>query len=373
MPAADDRRYMLRALVLACRGEGFVEPNPMVGCVLVRGGAVVGEGWHQRFGGPHAEIEALRAAGDAAQGATAYVTLEPCCHTGKTPPCTQALIAAGVARVVAACTDPNPQVDGQGLAELAAAGIEVAHSVCEAEAADLIAPFAMLSTHGRPWIIAKWAMSLDGRLAAASGDSKWISGEASRAIVHQLRGRVDAILVGRGTVAADDPLLTARPPGPRTATRIVLGSQATLPLDSQLVRTASEAPVLVAAAADAPADRTGALRNRGVEVWQSKSNDSPARLQELLAELGRRQMTNVLVEGGAKTLSAFFAANLVDEVHAFIAPKLLGGPPTHVITSAGAVAMAEAMRLHVGAITRSGEDAYLHYRVPSQARRRDSP
>jgi diaminohydroxyphosphoribosylaminopyrimidine deaminase/5-amino-6-(5-phosphoribosylamino)uracil reductase len=366
MPAPDDRRYMLRALELARRGEGHVEPNPMVGCVLVRGGAVVGEGWHQRFGGPHAEIDALRAAGDAAQGATAYVTLEPCCHTGKTPPCTQALIAAGVARVVAACRDPNPAVNGQGLAQLAAAGIEVAHGVCEAEAADLIAPFAMLTTNGRPWIIAKWAMSLDGRLAAANGDSKWISGEASRAIVHQLRGRVDAILVGRGTVAADDPLLTARPRGPRTATRIVLDSQATLPLDSQLVRTASEAPVLLAAAADAPAERCDALRRRGVEVWQSPAADRVARLHELAAELGRRQLTNVLVEGGAKTLSAFFAANLVDEVHAFIAPKLIGGPPSHVITGAGAANIADALQIHNLTLQQSGEDTYVHGRVPNR-------
>src|SRR5688572_23757876 len=177
-----DRRHMGRALELARRGEGHVEPNPMVGCVLVKGGEVIGEGWHQKFGGPHAEIEALRAAGEAARGATAYVTLEPCSHIGKTPPCTQALIEAGVERVVAACRDPNPHVQGRGFEELEAAGIKCHPSVLADEAADLIAPFTKLVTTGRPWVIAKWAMTLDGKIATRTGDSRWISGEESRAV-----------------------------------------------------------------------------------------------------------------------------------------------------------------------------------------------
>ena len=188
-----------------------MEPNPLVGCVIAHGARVLGEGWHERFGGPHAEVAALAAAGPAARGATAYVTLEPCCHYGKTPPCSEALVAAGLARVVVAQADPFPQVAGGGLAQLRAAGIAVEVGLLEAAARQLNAPYLKLVTQGRPWVIAKWAMTLDGRIATQTGSSQWISNAASRAMVHRLRGRVDAILVGRGTAAADDPLLTARP------------------------------------------------------------------------------------------------------------------------------------------------------------------
>ena len=202
-------------MALAVRGQGAVEPNPMVGCVLVRGGRVVGEGWHKRFGGPHAEVEALRAAGRAARGATAYVSLEPCCHFGKTPPCTDALIAAGVSRVVAAMRDPFPKVRGRGRRLLEAAGIKVGMGLCEAEAMRLNAPYLKRQRTGRPWVILKWAQSVDGRIATRTGDSKWISSEDSRAQAHDLRGRVDAVIVGVGTVRADDPLLTCRHGRPR--------------------------------------------------------------------------------------------------------------------------------------------------------------
>ncbi len=363
MTADDDRRFMARALELARRGEGLVEPNPMVGCVLVRDALVVGEGWHQQFGGPHAEVEALAAAGKAACGAVAYVTLEPCCHTGKTPPCTQALIAAGVSRVVAACVDPNPAVSGGGLEALAAAGIVVDVGVRGDEAAELTAPFAKLVAQHRPWVIAKWAMTLDGKLAAGSGDSRWISGEASRAFVHQMRGRVDALLVGRGTAAADDPLLTARPPGARTATRIVLDSKASLALDSQLVRTARNAPVLVAVGPHALAESCGELATRGVEVWQSSAPDRIGRLAELLDELGRRQMTNLLVEGGAEVFGALVDLDAIDEVHAFIAPRIVGGAGPSPVARLGFDAMAAALRLAVTSVERSGEDVHIRGRV----------
>ena len=234
-----DLWHMRRALELAAQGQGAVEPNPMVGCVIARGAEILGEGWHRRFGGAHAEVEALKLAGERARGATVYVTLEPCCHHGKTPPCTRAILDAGVARVVAAMPDPFPQVAGGGLAELRAAGIEVQSGVLEEEARKLNAPYLKLLSTGRPWIIAKWAMTLDGKIATAAGDSRWISCLDSRSIVHQLRGRVDAIVVGRGTAAADDPLLTARPPGPRTAMRIVVDTRASLSPQSQLVRTAA--------------------------------------------------------------------------------------------------------------------------------------
>lgn len=255
---AFDEYLMRRALELARRGEGRAEPNPMVGAVLAApvdngiGGPIIAEGWHAACGGPHAERVALSAAGTAARGGTLAVTLEPCCHHGKTGPCTDAIIAAGIARVIVATRDPFPAVNGGGIDALRRAGIEVRMGVCEPESRRLIAPFRMLIEQRRPWLIAKWAMSLDGRVATASGMSRWISAEPSRAIVHELRGRMDGILCGIGTVLADDPLLTARPVGPRQALRIVLDTAARLPIESRLVHTAREVPVLVATGPAAP-------------------------------------------------------------------------------------------------------------------------
>ena len=355
---------MARALQLARRGEGQVEPNPMVGCVLVRAGQVVGEGWHQKFGGPHAEIEALAAAGAAARGATAFVTLEPCCHHGKTPPCTQALIAAGVSRVVTGCNDPNPRVAGRGLAELAQAGIEISTGDAAAEARALVAPFRKLTLTGRPWVIAKWAMSLDGKIAAADGSSQWISGPESRAVVHELRGRVDAVVVGRGTAERDDPQLTARPAGPRTAVRIVVDSRASLSLQSKLVATAAEAPVLVAASAEAPPGRVAALRERGVEVLMLAGKSHSERLDELLAELGHRQLTNVLVEGGGGLLGSLLTLQAIDEVYAFVAPKLLGGAASaSPVAGVGAPSIDAAVALERCEATQHGVDTLIHGRI----------
>lgn len=323
-----DTAAMRRALELAGRGAGHVEPNPQVGAVVVAAdGTIVGEGWHAVFGGPHAEVAALAAAGPAARGATLCVTLEPCCHHGKTPPCTAAIIAAGIARVVVATGDPFPAVAGRGITALRVAGIDVETGLLAAEAHRLIAPFRKLVETGTPWVIAKWAMSLDGRLAAPPGADRWISSPESRSLVHALRGRIDAIAVGIGTVLADDPLLTARPPGPRQPLRIVLDSAARLPLAAALVRTAREVPVLVAAGPAAAADRVAALRAAGCEVWQAASDTPSARLRELLAELGRRRLTNLMVEGGAAVLHTLFAAGVVDEIQAFVAPRVIGGDP----------------------------------------------
>lgn len=317
---------MRRALELARRGAGRVEPNPLVGAVIASAtGEVVGEGWHQVFGGPHAEIVALAAAGRTARGATLAVTLEPCCHHGKTPPCTSAIIAAGIARVVVAAGDPFPQVAGGGIAALRAAGVAVEQGLFESEAVRLTAPFRTLVTRGRPWVIAKWAASLDGRLAAAPGGDRWISSPESLILVHELRGRVDGVLVGIGTALADDPLLTARPEGARRALRIVVDSGARLPLESRLVRSAREWPVLVAVGPAAPTERLAALRAAGCEIWQGPEADSGERLESLLQELGRRRLTNLLVEGGAAVLGSLFARGLVDEIHAFTAAKILGG------------------------------------------------
>lgn len=352
---------MERALELARRGEGLVEPNPMVGAVVLDSrGATLGEGWHARFGGPHAEVAALAAAGDAARGATLVVTLEPCCHHGKTPPCTDAVLAAGITRVVVGTVDPAPHNAGQGIAKLRAAGVEVIEDACSAQAARLIAPFAMLATAGRPWVIAKWAMSLDGHIATATGESRWISSQASRAVVHRLRGRVDGILVGIGTALADDPLLTARPPGPRQPLRIVLDSRARLPLESKLVQTAAEHPTLLAVGPEAEACRIAQLRAAGVEVWQAEATDAAGRLAGLLAELGRRKQTNLLVEGGPTVLGSLFDAGLVDEVQAFVAPKIIGGAAAPAaVGGAGIASMQNAPRLSIESIESLGDDCFI--------------
>lgn len=358
-PETSDERLMRRAIELARRGEGHVEPNPLVGAVIAQaaGGRMLAEGWHAAFGGPHAEIAALSACGAAARGGTLAVTLEPCCHHGKTPPCTDAIIAAGIARVVIGAGDPFPAVNGGGIAALRRAGIEVTTGVCPREAARLIAPFRMLVEHGRPWVIAKWAMSLDGRVATSTRESRWISSEASRAATHALRGRVDAILCGIGTALADDPLLTARPTGPRRAVRVVLDGAARLPLDSRLVRTAAEVPLLVATGPDAPPDRVGGLRAAGCEVWQSEEADQAARLAALLAELGRRRFTNVLAEGGPGIIGSLADAALIDEVWTFVAPILIGGGTAlGPAAGAGIAKLADAARIDVEHVDHLGGD-----------------
>jgi diaminohydroxyphosphoribosylaminopyrimidine deaminase/5-amino-6-(5-phosphoribosylamino)uracil reductase len=321
----NDEEFLSRVLELAEQGRGYVEPNPMVGCVIVRDGKIIGEGLHEKFGGPHAEINALAKAGEASRGAELFVSLEPCCHQGKTGPCTEAVINAGIARVVVGTVDPNPEVAGQGISKLREAGISV--DVCEDHhaARKLIAPFAKHITTGQPWVIAKWAMTLDGKLATHTGSSQWISSEASRKLVHQIRGQMDAILIGRITAERDDPLLTARPAGPRNATRIVLDSEASLSLDSQLVRTANQAPLIVVARETATPTRIAQLRASGVEVILMPSIDWRDQLKMLLTELGSRDMTNLLIEGGSQVLGAFADIGAIDEVHAFIAPKLAGG------------------------------------------------
>lgn len=360
-----DHWHMSRALELAVRGQGFVEPNPMVGCVIARGAELIGEGWHHRYGGPHAEIEALRLAGSRAAGATMYVTLEPCCHQGKTPPCTEAILRAAPSRVVIAQRDPFPEVSGKGITRLEAAGITVDIGLAEAEARELNAPYLKLVETGRPWVIAKWAMTLDGKLATRTGESQWISGPDSRAVVHQLRGRVDALVVGRGTAEHDDPALTARPPGPRTAARIVLDSRANLSLDSKLARTARDAPVLVAVGEMAPPARRKRLADAGCEVLVLGGNDHAERLDALLAELGRRRMTNVLFEGGACVFGTLLDERAIDEVHAFIAPKLVGGAEApSPAAGLGIAGMADALILPSPAIRNLGHDVYLSGRVP---------
>lgn len=319
-----DAEAMAEALKLAERGRGWVEPNPLVGAVVLdASGAIVGRGFHERFGQAHAEVNALAEAGSRAAGGTMFVTLEPCCHHGKTPPCTNAIIAAGIRRVVTALEDPFPQVRGQGIATLQAHGVHVEVGLCQTAAKRLNGPYLKLLQTGMPWVHLKWAMSLDGRIATRSGESQWITNDESRAEVHRLRGRMDAILVGRGTVVADDPLLTARPPGPRVAARVIVTFSGNLPRDCRLRQTARDVPVLIYTAAE-NVPRLDGWVAAGAEVIALTGPDAMPP-DAILRDLGRRRYTNVLIEGGPGLLGRFMDAKAVDEVHAFIAAKIIGG------------------------------------------------
>jgi diaminohydroxyphosphoribosylaminopyrimidine deaminase/5-amino-6-(5-phosphoribosylamino)uracil reductase len=360
--------WMRRALELAERGRGYVEPNPLVGAVVVRDGQIVGEGWHQRYGEAHAEIHALAAAGEAAREATLYVTLEPCCHHGKTPPCTDAILRAGIQRVVAAMPDPFPAVAGKGAEQLRQAGVIVEFGIREAEARRLNAPYRKLLATGRPWVHAKWAMTLDGKIATRSGDSRWISNEASRRRVHELRGRMDAILAGIGTVLADNPQLTVRPPGPRTPLRIILDSQGRIHDDAILVQTARVTPTLIASTQRMPAAKRTALQDHGCEVLILPDHHGCVTVDALLAELGRRRFTNVLVEGGSGVFGAFVDAAAIDELHVFIAPRLIGGATaTSAVGGVGVQHVAESLRLSEWTHEVLDGDLYVHGWVRSEA------
>ena len=359
-----DRWHMERALELAERGRGFVEPNPLVGCVIVDAHGVAAEGWHARYGGPHAEVVALEAASGRAAGSTLYVTLEPCCHFGKTPPCVQAILRAGVRRVVAAMSDPFTAVSGRGLAELQAAGVITEVGLLEPDARRLNAPYLKLLQSGRPWLIAKWAMTLDGKINTASGESQWITGPESRAVVHRLRGRMDAILVGRGTAAADDPLLTARPPGPRTATRIVLDSQASLSPTSRLAKTARETPTLIVVGPQASVERCKSLTALGCEIFAATGETPPARMLALLDELGRRRLTHVLIEAGGRVLGSLLDARQIDEAHVFIAPLVVGGERAlSPVGGEGLQRLADALRLEDARSEVCGADMHIFGRI----------
>ncbi|MCA9192310.1 MAG: bifunctional diaminohydroxyphosphoribosylaminopyrimidine deaminase/5-amino-6-(5-phosphoribosylamino)uracil reductase RibD [Planctomycetales bacterium] len=325
--------WMAHALELARRGLGRVEPNPMVGCVLVSSkGELLGEGFHAYWGGPHAETVAIEDAkqrypNETLKGATAYVTLEPCCHHGKTPPCTDALLDAQVGQVVIGCRDPYQTSAGRGLERLREAGLQVELGVLENEAQELIRPFLKLVEKKLPFVIAKWAMSLDGKIATRTGDSRWISNQASRNWVHQLRARVDAILVGIGTALADDPLLMTRCPQPvRTARRVVVDTSLALPVESKLVTSARDVAVLIWGGPTAETAKADALRSAGCEVVLGQSSDANERLKELLQYLATQyRCTNLLVEGGGKILGSLFDLQLVDQCEVFIASKIIGG------------------------------------------------
>jgi diaminohydroxyphosphoribosylaminopyrimidine deaminase/5-amino-6-(5-phosphoribosylamino)uracil reductase len=356
-----DERMMRRALDLAARGIGQVSPSPLVGCVIVTGsGEVVGEGYYIYERLKHAETLALEEAGRRARGATTYVSLEPHAHHGRTPPCTEALIKAGIRRVVAPIEDPNPSVSGKGFAHLRAVGIEVTTGVMAREAARLNEKYIHCMLKGRPFVHLKLACSLDGRTATRTGDSRWITGEESRARVHELRHEYDAILVGANTAITDDPLLTDRTGKARRRplTRVVLDRTARLSPGSRLAQTATDAPVLVFTSVRAEASAVAALESRGVEVLRQSSDELD--LLFMLKELGRRSLQSVLVEGGATVAGAFLDAGLIDKVSFFIAPLIIGGcDAPAAVGGTGAQRMVDAIRLENVETTQRGRDVEI--------------
>lgn len=363
----DDLRWMQRAIDLAKLGQGSVEPNPMVGCVLVHDQKLIGEGYHQKFGGPHAEVEALRSCDDA-KGSTAYVTLEPCCHQGKTPPCSEALINAGVRRVVIACNDPFPKVDGGGVRQLRDAGIVVDIGLGEQDSESVLAPYLKRVRTGLPWVIAKWAMSVDGKIATASGHSQWITGDEARADVHQVRGRVDAILTGMGTVEADDPMLTARPAGPRVAKRVVVCRKRLPSPDSRLLQTTTTAPTILSV----PASLLSAARRLEAKtsclIIDGESNagsgdNHPSVIRNTLAELARQGSTNCVVECGGTLMSHFFELSLIDEFHVYIGGIAIGGTRSPgPIGGQGITELTEGRSLYPVEMMQLGRDIRISYR-----------
>ena len=360
--ADTDVRHMRSALELAAGGTGWVSPNPLVGCVIVNNGKVVGRGYHQRFGGPHAEVHALREAGNRAKGAVLYVTLEPCCHTGKTPPCVDAVLQARLGRVVAAMRDPNPRVDGGGLSRLQSAGVEVTVGVCEAEARRLNEAFVKHITTRWPFVTSKSAITLDGKIATRSGASRWITGEAARAVGHQLRHANDAILVGIGTVAQDDPQLTTRLPGRRGTNplRIVVDSTLRLSPGAQVADVAAERRTLIVTTEQAEVAKVKTLEARGVEVIRLPAcGAGRVNLDALCAVLGERGIASVLVEGGAVLTAALLRQRLIDKMVFFVAPKIIGGDGISAFGPCGIDTMEQALSLRDITSRQVGDDLML--------------
>ncbi|MBM3879194.1 MAG: bifunctional diaminohydroxyphosphoribosylaminopyrimidine deaminase/5-amino-6-(5-phosphoribosylamino)uracil reductase RibD [Verrucomicrobia bacterium] len=373
MSAAPQTHFLRQALCLARRGYGHTAPNPMVGAVLVRAGRVLGRGWHRAAGQPHAEIEALRDAarrGADVRGATLYVTLEPCSTHGRTPPCTAALVRAGLARVVAGATDPNPQHQGRGFDQLRRAGLEVVTGVIEAEATQLNEPFNHWIVHRTPFVTLKAAMTLDGKIATAAGASKWITGQPARARAMQLRQGADAILVGINTVLADDPCLTVRClPGQkrlaptRTPRRIVLDSRARTPPTAQLLHDAHADATTIVVTRAAPTGRVAGLR-QSVSVWVAPTGPQGISLPWLLQRLGAEEVTHLLVEGGGEVLAAFWRSGLAQRLVFFYAPKILGGRLAHrALAGPGATAFGEMTGLTAVRWARWGDDLCLTARL----------
>ena len=352
--------FMRAALAEAAKGIGRTSPNPAVGAVLVKDGQIVGRGYHRRAGAAHAEVVAIRRAGKRARGAELYTTLEPCNHYGRTPPCTSAILDAGVARVVCALRDPNPIVNGRGIARLRRAGIPVFAGVLGAEAARLNRPYLKHMRSGLPWVTLKAAVTLDGKIATSRGDSRWVSTSQSRAEVHRLRDRVDAILVGSNTARLDNPRLTTRVgPKGRNAIRVVLDARLRLPLSLQLFRSPLAARTIVATAESTQTARAKRLLRRGIEVWLVPSRVGRLDLLAVLRRLGKEGVVHLLVEGGAEVFGAFIDQGLADELLLFLAPKLVGSGGLSWTGRVDVKRMAEAVALEEVAISTRGQDALV--------------
>jgi diaminohydroxyphosphoribosylaminopyrimidine deaminase/5-amino-6-(5-phosphoribosylamino)uracil reductase len=367
-----DQLHLARAIELAGRGVGTVKPNPVVGAVVARDGEVLGEGWHERFGAAHAEVNAIEACGLAdLSGATLYVSLEPCCHEGKTPPCTEAIVQAGIGRVVVGSDDPTEKAAGRGLGILRDEGVEVviADGELATRARLLNQAFRKHARVGRPWVLFKSAMTLDGKVATRAGDSQWISGEASRALAHRWRASVDAVVVGIGTALADDPQLTARPEGTPTCPseqprRVVFDSLARLPSDSRLLAAAAEIPLTVVVSRAAARADTDALEAAGVQVLVATGENEPARVRSALDQLGQLGVASLLLEGGPHLAGAFLDAGEIDEIRLFLAPLLFGGRTARdPLEGEGVESIADAVRALTFDCERVGEDLLVSARL----------
>lgn len=357
-----DQIYMRRALELAALALGRTSPNPVVGAVIVKDGHIVGEGYHQKAGTPHAEVHALRQAGVQAAGATIYVTLEPCSHYGRTPPCADALIAAGVKKVVIACLDPNPQVAGRGMKKLIAAGVETELGILQEEARLLNEAFFKYILTSRPFVAIKTAMTLDGKIASKTGDSRWITSPDARNYVHQLRNTYDAILVGIGTVLHDDPLLNTRleADDTRDPVRVIIDSKLDLPLDSQIVRSSKEQRSMVFCSAGADVKKQASLEDYACEIIRLESDETFLPMESVLDYLGSIGVCSLLVEGGGQINASLLEGHLVDKVYSFIAPKIIGGSDApSPVGGQGLKLMQEAWELHSIDVKRFARDILI--------------
>lgn len=363
----EDKDYMRRAIELAQRGRGWTNPNPLVGAVIVKDGRIIGEGYHARCGGPHAERAAIANLSEPAWGATLYVTLEPCCHYGKTPPCTEAILENKIARVVIGSRDPNPLVAGKGVKLLREAGVRVEEDFMREECDRLNPVFFHYITTNTPYVVMKYAMTADGKIATKTGASKWITGEAARMQVQELRACCAGIMVGIGTVLADDPLLNVRLEGRRSPVRIICDSRLRIPLDCQICRTAKQYTTIVACAVGAQGEtaeveRISALENMGVQVVRLPGADGRVDLKKLMNYLGGRKIDSVLIEGGGSLNESALRAGIVQEAKVFIAPKIFGGMQAKTpVTGDGVGTPDEAWPMELQGVSRVGEDIWLDY------------
>ncbi len=366
---AEDRKFMRRAIELAKKGEGFTSPNPMVGAVIVKDGRIIGEGYHERYGGLHAERNALASVTESPKGAVIYVTLEPCCHYGKQPPCVDAILEAGIARVVTGSDDPNPLVAGKGFKRLIEHGVEVTTHV-EKEACDALNPvfFHYIQT-GLPYVAMKYAMTMDGKIAAYTGQSKWITGEEARAFVQKLRHRYTGIMAGAGTVLADDPRLTCRIPGARQPARIICDTRLRIPSDANVVETAKEIPTILATCQADP-DRIRPFEEKGCQVLTLPEEDGHVDLRALMRELGKRQIDSILLEGGGTLNWSALRSGIVQKVYCFTAPKLFGGADAGTpVEGRGVASPGEAFPLTHLKVTQVGEDLLIEGEVDTDVYR----